>query len=156
MPEITRAKTLHEGQFNRLIKITQATSPSRAYQHRLLAALCGRMQSNAPGHVCRCHLIYGLLYGKHCHILQYMAVNHTSTHRPTARVGWNNRSQTVTMPLEYRFPESVREVFIRREGESVVLTPRPSDWSGFFASGMKASTDFMADIERMPIQERSF
>ena len=64
--------------------------------------------------------------------------------------------ETVTMPLEYRFPESVREVFIRRDGESVVLTPRPSDWSGFFASGMKASTDFMADIERMPIQERSF
>ena len=26
MPEITRAKTLHQGQFNRLIKITQATS----------------------------------------------------------------------------------------------------------------------------------
>ena len=26
MPEVTRAKTLHQGQFNRLIKITQATS----------------------------------------------------------------------------------------------------------------------------------
>jgi antitoxin VapB len=85
-----------------------------------------------------------------------MAANHTSIPRPTARVGWNNRSQTVTMPLEYRFPESVREVFIRREGESVVLTPRPSDWSGFFASDMKASADFVADTERMPIQERSF
>jgi antitoxin VapB len=76
--------------------------------------------------------------------------------RPTARVGWNNRSQTVTMPLEFRFPESVREVFIRREGESVVLTPRPTDWSGFFASGLTASADFMAAAERMPIQERSF
>ena len=60
------------------------------------------------------------------------------------------------MPLEYRFPESVREVFIRREGESVVLTPRPSDWSDFFAADMKASADFMADVERMPVQERSF
>jgi antitoxin VapB len=76
--------------------------------------------------------------------------------RPTARVGWNNRAQTVTMPLEFRFPESVREVFIRREGESVVLTPRPTDWSGFFASGLTASADFMADAERMPIQKRSF
>jgi len=60
------------------------------------------------------------------------------------------------MPLEFRFPESVREVFIRREGESMVLTPRPTDWSGFFASGMTASTDFMAEIDRMPIQERTF
>ena len=60
------------------------------------------------------------------------------------------------MPLEFRFPDSVREVFIRREGESVVLTPRPSDWSAFFALGLKASADFMTDVERMPIQEREF
>ena len=85
-----------------------------------------------------------------------MAKHKTSTLKPTARVGWNNRSQTVTLPLEYRFPESVREVFIRREGESVVLTPRPTDWSGFFASGVKVSDDFMAESERMPIQERTF
>lgn len=85
-----------------------------------------------------------------------MAKHAISTARPTARVGWNNRSQTVTMPLEFRFPESVREVFIRREGESVILTPRPADWSGFFASGLSASADFMADPERMPIQEREF
>ena len=85
-----------------------------------------------------------------------MAAHLKSIPRSTARVGWNNRSQTVTMPLEYRFPESVREVFIRREGESVILTPRPTDWSGFFATGMKASADFMAENERLPIQERTF
>ena len=85
-----------------------------------------------------------------------MATQQTPDPRPTARVGWNNRSQTVTMPLEFRFAESVREVFIRREGESVILTPRPSDWTAFFASGAKVSADFMANAERMPIQERSF
>lgn len=87
-----------------------------------------------------------------------MAIHPTLTPslRPTARVGWNNRSQTVTMPLEFRFPESVREVFIRREGESVVLTPRPADWSSFFAAGLTVSADFMAEAERMPVQERSF
>lgn len=85
-----------------------------------------------------------------------MAKHTTSTPRPTARIGWNNRSQTVTLPLEFRFPASVREVFIRREGDSVVLTPRPADWSGFFASGVTASADFMVDAERMPTQERVF
>lgn len=88
-------------------------------------------------------------------MLSYMAIHHAVPQKPTARIGWNNRSQTVTMPLEFRFPESVREVFIRREGESVVLTPRPSDWSGFFATGT-ASADFMAERECMPIQERRF
>jgi antitoxin VapB len=60
------------------------------------------------------------------------------------------------MPLEYRFADSVREVFIRREGESVVLTPRPTDWSGFFTLGMTVSEDFMSSSERLPIQEREF
>ena len=76
--------------------------------------------------------------------------------RPTARIGWNNRVQTVTIPVDFRFPASVREVFIRREGESVILTPRPVDWSGFFASRAKASADFMVDAEHMPVQERAF
>jgi antitoxin VapB len=85
-----------------------------------------------------------------------MATSQSSNARPTARVGWNNRVQTVSIPMDFRFPDSVREVFIRREGESVILTPRPADWSGFFASPVKASPDFMADAERMPVQERSF
>lgn len=85
-----------------------------------------------------------------------MADNLTPDPRPTARIGWNNRVQTVSIPVGFRFPETVREVFIRREGESVILTPRPSDWSSFFASGLKASPDFMLGRERSPIQERSF
>jgi antitoxin VapB len=86
----------------------------------------------------------------------YMASSSKSQSRQTARVGWNNRSQTVTMPLEFRFPSTVREVFIQREGQSVVLTPRPTDWSAFFGTGLKASSDFMSDRDRLPVQERSF
>lgn len=43
MPEITRAKTLHQGQFNRLIKITQATSryPERDVLVLILRHHCG-------------------------------------------------------------------------------------------------------------------
>lgn len=85
-----------------------------------------------------------------------MATQQSTPTRQTARVGWNNRTQVVTMPLEFRFPEAVREVFIRREGQSVILTPRPSDWSGFFALTQKASADYMTDDERLPVQERSF
>ena len=45
----------------------------------------------------------------------------------TARVGKNNRAQVVTIPLEYRFPEGMKEVFIRRVGQDLVLSPRPAD-----------------------------
>jgi len=75
--------------------------------------------------------------------------------RPIGRIGRNSRVQTVSIPVGFRFPDAVREVFIRREGESIILTPRPSNWSGFFASGAKASADFMAGVERLPVQERT-
>jgi antitoxin VapB len=71
-----------------------------------------------------------------------------------ARVGRNNRAQVVTIPLEYRFPEGMKQVFIRKVGDEVILSPRPSDWSAFLASTVRASDDFMAGIEDLPVQER--
>ncbi len=77
-------------------------------------------------------------------------------HQKTARVGKNNRAQVVTIPLEFRFPSEMKEVFIRKIGDDIVLSPRPRDWSAFLASGAGVSDDFMADIEDLPVQERSF
>ncbi len=76
--------------------------------------------------------------------------------RRTARVGKNNRAQVVTIPLEYRFPEGMKEVFIRRVGQDLVLSPRPTDWSGFLASATRVSDDFMANVDDLPVQERDF
>ena len=73
----------------------------------------------------------------------------------TARVGMNNRTQIVTIPLEYRFPEGMKEVFIRKVGDDIVLSPRPRDWSTFLDSGVQASNDFMEGIDNLPVQERA-
>lgn len=75
--------------------------------------------------------------------------------RRTARVGRNNRVQVVTIPLEFRFPEGMSEVFVRKVGEDLVLSPRPQDWSAFLDSGLRASDDFMASVEDLPVQERA-
>lgn len=72
----------------------------------------------------------------------------------TARVGKNNRAQIVTIPLEYRFPEGMKEVFIRKVGEEIVLSPRPKDWTGFLGSKVHVSDDFMVGVDDLPIQER--
>ena len=72
----------------------------------------------------------------------------------TARVGKNNQAQVVTIPLEYRFPEGMKEVFIRRVGQDLVLSPRPTDWSGFLASTARVSDDFMVNVEDLEVQER--
>jgi antitoxin VapB len=94
--------------------------------------------------------------GQFRHTLRPMATKRTSASRSIALVGWSNRVQTVAIPLDFRFPDSVHEVFIRRGGDSVILTPRPNDWSSFFSLEKKASADFMVGIERLPVQERSF
>ena len=72
----------------------------------------------------------------------------------TARVGKNNRAQIVTIPLEFRFPKDMKEVFIRKVGDDVILSPRPKDWSAFLSADIRASDDFMEDVADLPVQER--
>jgi len=72
----------------------------------------------------------------------------------TARVFFNNRSQAVRIPKEFRLLGS--EVFIRKEGENIILSPRPESWDDYLVSGPVAPEDFMTDVEALPIQERKF
>ena len=70
----------------------------------------------------------------------------------TARVFMTNRSQAVRLPKEYQF--STDEVFIRKQGEDVILSPRPRDWGPYLESAPVASASFMDNVEDLPIQER--
>ena len=70
----------------------------------------------------------------------------------TAKVFMNNRSQAVRLPKEFQFDAD--EVFIRRDGENVILSPRPRDWGPYLASGPVASEGFMEGMEDLPAQER--
>ena len=69
-----------------------------------------------------------------------------------AKIFMNNRSQAVRLPKDFQF--SVQEVFIRKEGSDVVLSPRPSDWSLYLAEAPVASSSFMEGVEDLPVQER--
>ena len=64
----------------------------------------------------------------------------------------NNRSQAVRLPKEFQFKAT--EVFIRREGNDVVLSPRPSDWASYLTDAPAASEAFMEGVEDLPVQER--
>ena len=69
-----------------------------------------------------------------------------------AKIFMNNRSQAVRLPKDFQF--QTQEVFIRKEGSDVVLSPRPSDWSSYLAEGPVASASFMEGVEELPPQER--
>jgi antitoxin VapB len=89
------------------------------------------------------------------HILMYMPKQNPpsgDTMQRTAKIFMNNRSQAVRLPKEFQFTTS--EVFIRKQGDEVILSARPKDWSAYLTSGPVASEEFMEGIEDLPVQER--
>ena len=69
-----------------------------------------------------------------------------------AKIFMNNRSQAVRLPKDFQF--NVAEVFIRKEGSDVVLSPRPEDWMSYLSEAPIASASFMENVEDLPVQER--
>ena len=53
-----------------------------------------------------------------------------------AKVFMNNRSQAVRLPKEFQF--NTDEVFIRKEGEDVILSPRPTDLGAVSRSAVQS------------------
>ena len=80
----------------------------------------------------------------------YMPQKHRKDLRRTAKIFMNNRSQAVRLPKEFQF--NTAEVFIRKNGEDVILSPRPADCSAYLASGSVASTEFVEGVEDLPAQ----
>lgn len=72
--------------------------------------------------------------------------------RRTAKIFLNNRNQAVRLPKEFQF--HTPEVFIRKQGSDVILSPKPEDWSSYLSDGPVASDAFMEGVEDLPVQER--
>lgn len=69
-----------------------------------------------------------------------------------AKLFQNGRSQAVRLPAECRFEGG--EVYIRRVGDEVILSPRPVSWDDFFDSSARPTPDFMKEREDLPVQDR--
>lgn len=70
----------------------------------------------------------------------------------TAKIFMNGRSQAVRLPAEFRF--SVREVFIERQGDAVIIRPKPVGWDDFFARPSQVPEDFMAERKDLAPEKR--
>lgn len=58
----------------------------------------------------------------------------------------------VQLPEEFAL--QAREVFIRKEGNEIILSPRADSWSSYLEHGPFASVDFMDNVDDLPPQER--
>ena len=57
-----------------------------------------------------------------------------------AKVFKSGNSQAVRLPKGFRIDAD--QVYLRREGDTIVLTPRPTDWEGFLDGCEPLSDDF--------------
>ena len=70
----------------------------------------------------------------------------------TGSIFVNNRTQTVRLPADTRFPDDVKQVNVRIVGKDRVLSPVDNTWDSFFLSEEHVSDDFM---EKRASQEQS-
>ena len=70
----------------------------------------------------------------------------------TAKLFMNGRSQAVRLPKEFRFEGD--EVIVYKEGNSVILSPKPKSWHSFFKNTPLPSEDFMKERIDMTPQNR--
>jgi antitoxin VapB len=66
----------------------------------------------------------------------------------------NGRNQAVRLPQDLKFPDKVKEVQVRKQGDSILLSPVKPDWASFFALDVRVPDDFLAGREDSAPQER--
>lgn len=70
----------------------------------------------------------------------------------TVKIINNGNSQAVCLPEEFNFATS--EVYISKQGENLIISPKKTTWDTFFSTPSAFDEDFLADREDTPPQER--
>ena len=73
---------------------------------------------------------------------------------PTGSVFANNRTQSVRLPADTRFPDNVKQVNVRVIGKDRILSPVDNTWDSFFLASEGVSEDFMNERASQEQQER--
>lgn len=66
----------------------------------------------------------------------------------------NGRNQAVRLPQDLKFPDKVKEVQVRKQGDTILLSPVKPDWASFFSLAAQVPEDFLTQRNDSPPQER--
>ena len=69
-----------------------------------------------------------------------------------AKLFKNGKSQAVRLPKEFRFRG--KEVYIKHQGNAVILIPEEDSWDTLIESTKHFTDDFMAERDQLPVQRR--
>jgi antitoxin VapB len=66
----------------------------------------------------------------------------------------NGANQAVRLPQELRFSDQVKEVSIRKQGDTLLISPMRPNWATFFSPVMDVPEDFLGHRDDTPPQSR--
>lgn len=72
----------------------------------------------------------------------------------SASIFRNGANQAVRLPQELRFPQNVKEVRIRKQGDNLLISPVRPDWDSFFARQPETPESFLEPRDDAPPQSR--
>ncbi len=72
----------------------------------------------------------------------------------TAKIINQGNTQAVYLPKEFFLNTS--EVYITKQGENLIISPKKSSWDVFFDAPSAFDDDFLEDREDLTPQEREF
>lgn len=81
-----------------------------------------------------------------------MQAEHEISKKRKARLFRNGRNQAVRLPVKFEI--NADEVYVRREGDEIVLTPKPRSWDTYFEHGKRLADDFPDQIDDVVPQQR--
>lgn len=73
----------------------------------------------------------------------------------TGSVFENNKTQTVSLPDDARFPDGVKRVHVRVMGFERILSPAEKTWDSFFLSDDSVSEECLAERASQEQGERA-
>ncbi len=71
-----------------------------------------------------------------------------------AKIFMNGRSQAVRLPKDFRF--DCDEVYVRKQGDGIIISPKKSSWDDFFDQQSAFGGDYLSNREDSPPQNRDF
>lgn len=71
-----------------------------------------------------------------------------------AKIFMNGRSQAVRLPKDLRF--DCDEVYVRKQGEGIIISPKKPSWDEFFGQDSAFNDDFLIDRDDSAPQDRDF
>ena len=66
----------------------------------------------------------------------------------------NGRNQAMGLPQDLKFPDKVKEVQVRKQDDSILLSPVRPDWASFFSLEASVPDEFLAPRSDSPPQRR--